>query len=263
MFDTLKRVLIGQPIASSEEHQHRLIKLVALAVFSSDAISSTAYATEEILHVLVPVAAAEALGYLIPISLVVMGLLAVVITSYRQVIFAYPTGGGSYVVAKNNLGETPSLVAGASLLVDYEHFVVVAVGTVNKAVLNAITYARSLAPDRLVAVSVVGDAEEQEAVQKAWAEHSIVIELHTIYSPYRELTEPFMRYLDELDAESDDDIITVVIPEFVTSMGTQWLHNQSALQLKLALLYRPHRVTVSVPIHVDMKARRTEEPAGA
>ncbi|MGH9247245.1 MAG: hypothetical protein ACRD29_23615 [Acidimicrobiales bacterium] len=197
MFDTLKRVLIGQPIASSEEHQHRLIKLVALAVFSSDAISSTAYATEEILHVLVPVAAAEALGYLIPISLVVMGLLAVVITSYRQVIFAYPTGGGSYVVAKNNLGETPSLVAGASLLVDYEHFVVVAVGTVNKAVLNAITYARSLAPDRLVAVSVVGDAEEQEAVQKAWAEHSIVIELHTIYSPYREPTEPFMRYLDE------------------------------------------------------------------
>ena len=142
----------------------------------------------------------------------------------------------------------------------YEHFVVVAAGTVNRAVLNAITYARSLAPDRLVAVSVVGDAEEQEAVQKAWAEHDIPVELHTIYSPYRELTEPFLRYLDELDAESDDDIITVIIPEFVTGIGTQWLHNQSALSLKLALLYRPHTVVTSVPIHVDTIAGETIEP---
>ena len=70
-----------------------------------------------------------------------------------------------------------------------------------------------------------------------------------------------LRYLDELDAESDDDIITVVIPEFVTSMGTQWLHNQSALSLKVALLYRPHTVVVSVPIHVDVKEGRTEEVA--
>ena len=135
----------------------------------------------------------------------------------------------------------------------YEHFVVVAVGTVNRAVLNALTYARSLAPDRLVAVTVVGEAEEQEAIEKSWAEHDIPVELHTIYSPFREITEPFLRYLDELDAESDDDIITVIIPEFVTGIGTQWLHNQSALSLKLALYYRPHTVVTSVPIHVDVE----------
>jgi hypothetical protein len=144
----------------------------------------------------------------------------------------------------------------------YEHFIVVLVGTVNKAVLNAITYARSLAPDRIIAVNVAGDADEQAAITKAWAEHDIPVELHTIYSPYRELTRPILDYLDELDSESTDDIITVVIPEFVTSVGTQWLHNQSALAIKLALLYRPHTVVLSVPIHVQVggSARRVEGP---
>jgi hypothetical protein len=144
----------------------------------------------------------------------------------------------------------------------YEHFIVVLVGTVNKAVLNAITYARSLAPDRLIAVNVAGDAQEQAAMTAAWLEHEIPVDLHTIYSPYRELTGPILEYLDELDAESTDDIITVVIPEFVTSIGTQWLHNQSALAIKLALLYRPHTVVLSVPIHVQISGgeRRVEGP---
>ena len=135
----------------------------------------------------------------------------------------------------------------------YEHFVVVLVGAVNKAVLNAVAYARSLAPDRIIALSVVGDAAEQEAITEAWAAHDIPVDLHTIYSPYRELTAPILEYLDELDAESENDIITVVIPEFVTTMGTQWLHNQSALAIKIALLYRPHTVAISVPIHVAPK----------
>jgi amino acid transporter len=624
LFETLKRIIIGRPIASSEEHHQRLRRIVALPVFASDAISSTAYATEEILLVLVPVAALQAFDYVVPIAILVAILLAIVVASYRQTIYAYPSGGGSYIVSRENLGETPSLVAGSSLLVDYiltvsvsvasgvaaitsafeplrpyrielcvvailimmlanlrgvresgalfapptyvyilslgslivvglyrsffgdmgpvpgqeehlaeltdegalvtgatlfilmrafssgavalsgveavsngvpafrrpesknaaitivwmglilgalffgvsvlaqhvkpvpqeggetvlsimarhvfgdgsfayfllqfstfaililaantayadfprlsgiiardgflprqlanrgdrlvfsngiialsliagllivvfggevsnliplyavgvftgftlsqsgmvvhhwrlrepgwqvglainvvgaiatgivlavvviskftigawipavvipilvivlklihrhyesvrevvtltpgwrarryEHFVVVLAGTVNKAVLNAITYARSLAPDRIIAVTVVGEPEEQETIQRAWEENKIPIELHTIYSKYRELTEPILEYLDELDAESDNDIITVVIPEFVTSMGTQWLHNQSALQLKLALLYRPHTVVVSVPIHVDLRRHRTNEP---
>src|SRR5690348_13874351 len=100
MASILKRVLVGKPLASADEGHTRVIKLVALAVFASDAISSTAYASEEILHVLVPVAAAGALGFLIPISIIVMVLLALVSFSYRQTIFAYPSGGGSYVVAK-------------------------------------------------------------------------------------------------------------------------------------------------------------------
>ena len=121
MFETLKRIFVGRPLATSEQEHQRIPKFVALPVFSSDAISSTAYATEEILFVAAVGASSVALGLdvLIPISIAVAILLAIVATSYRQTIFAYPSGGGSYVVSRENLGENPSLVAGASLLVDY------------------------------------------------------------------------------------------------------------------------------------------------
>ena len=75
--------------------------------------------------------------------------------------------------------------------------------------------------------------------------------VHTILSPYRELTGPVLDYLDELDADSPDDVITVVIPEFVTQWKTQWLHNQSAFALKARLLYRPNTVVTSVPVLID------------
>ena len=121
MLDTLKRVVVGRPIATADQEHQRLIKLIALAVFSSDAISSTAYATEEILFVTAtkPSTLDLGLSVLVPIAVAVAILLAIVVTSYRQTIFAYPSGGGSYVVSRENLGERPSLVAGASLLVDY------------------------------------------------------------------------------------------------------------------------------------------------
>jgi amino acid transporter len=138
MASILKRMLVGRPLASADEHHTRLIKVVALAVFASDAISSTAYATEEILHVLVPVAATEAVNYLIPISIVVMVLLVVVSFSYRQTIFAYPSGGGSYIVSKDNLGETPALVAGSSLLVDYVLTVAVSISAGVAAITSAV-----------------------------------------------------------------------------------------------------------------------------
>jgi amino acid transporter len=131
------------------------------------------------------------------------------------------------------------------------HLVVILVGTVNRGVLEAIQYARELAPERLIAVSVVTDQEEQERLAKAWADNDIPIPVHTIASPYRELTQPVLQYLDELDAESPDDVITVVIPEFVTKWKTQWLHNQSAFALKARLLYRPNTVVTSVPVLVD------------
>jgi amino acid transporter len=613
MYSTVKRLLIGPPIPSSEEHHQRLTKKIALAVFASDAISSTAYATEEILIVLVAAGGLAAFNYLVPISLIVVLLLVIVVTSYRQTLYAYPSGGGSYIVSRENLGMTPALIAGGSLLVDYvltvavsvsagtaailsafaslrpyrveicvlfvvimtvanlrgvkesgrifagptyiyvvslliligtglyklyfgslgpiqgqhdalvelhstttngitlfilmrafssgavalsgveavsngvpafrrsesrnasitliwmgtilggcffglsvlahrlqpipqangqtvlsimgtavfgsgtflyyllqfstfaililaantayadfprlssiiardgflprqlanrgdrlvfsngvlvlaslatvlivvfkgdvsaliplyavgvftgftmsqagmvvhhwrlreknwrvgaainavgacatglvlavvviskftigawipaalipvivlglkaigrhydrvrgavevtsaykasrhTHVVVVLVASVNKGVLNAISYARSLAPDRLLAVSVVGDPGEQDELVKHWDEHNIPVELHTIYSPYRELTRPILQYLDELDQESPDEMITVVIPEFVTSWTTQFLHNQSAFALKARLLYRPNTVVTSVPVLVD------------
>jgi amino acid transporter len=117
----LKRMLVGRPLATVEQEHQRIPKRIALAVFSSDAISSTAYATEEILFVTAVGASSLLLGLdvLVPIAIAVAILLAIVVTSYRQVVFAYPGGGGSYVVSRENLGENPSLVAGASLLVDY------------------------------------------------------------------------------------------------------------------------------------------------
>ena len=116
-----KRLVVGRPLATAEQEHQRIPKIIALAVFSSDAISSTAYATEEILFVTALGTSSLALGLskLIPIAIAVAVLLTIVVTSYRQTIFAYPSGGGSYVVSRENLGEYPSLLAGASLLVDY------------------------------------------------------------------------------------------------------------------------------------------------
>jgi len=121
MLSGFKRLLVGRPIASSEEAHQRIRKLIALPVFASDAISSTAYATDEILVVLLAQAGIGAAAFtkLTPIAVIVCFLLAVVVTSYRQTLFAYPSGGGSYIVSRENLGTTPSLIAGASLLVDY------------------------------------------------------------------------------------------------------------------------------------------------
>ena len=118
MVSKLKRVLIGRPMKSDELAEEKLSKLKALAVLSSDALSSVAYGTEQILLVLITVGAA-ALWYSIPISLAVLGLLTVLILSYRQTIYSYPSGGGAYIVAKENLGVPFGLVAGGSLLVDY------------------------------------------------------------------------------------------------------------------------------------------------
>ena len=130
------------------------------------------------------------------------------------------------------------------------HTMVVLVGGVNKGVLHGIQYARSLNPDRIMAVTVASDDEDRQRIERQWAEYDVPIELHTVYSPYRELTRPIMRFIDELDSQYGDDIITVVIPEFVTSWGTQWLHNGSAFALKARLLHRPHTAVVSVPVHL-------------
>ncbi|MET0627175.1 MAG: APC family permease [Acidimicrobiia bacterium] len=121
MAELIKRFFVGRPLATTQMEHQRLSKTIALPVFSSDALSSTAYATEEILFVTAVGASSLALGLskLVPIAVVVAILLTIVIVSYRQVIFAYPGGGGSYIVSKVNLGEYPALVAGASLMVDY------------------------------------------------------------------------------------------------------------------------------------------------
>ncbi|HEU5103734.1 MAG TPA: APC family permease [Roseiflexaceae bacterium] len=126
MIDTLKRFLVGQPLETAAQHDQRLRKVTALAVFSSDALSSVAYATEAILFVLV-LAGASALPLVIPISIGIVVLLLIVGFSYRQTIHAYPNGGGAYIVAYENLGEAPGLTAAAALLIDYVLTVAVSV----------------------------------------------------------------------------------------------------------------------------------------
>ena len=124
----VRRVLIGQPLASSQAIHERLSKAKALAVLSSDALSSVAYATEATLSVLV-LAGSAAVGIDLPIAAAIVALMFIVGFSYRQTILAYPKGGGSYIVTKDNLGDVPGLIAGASLLVDYILTVAVSVSS--------------------------------------------------------------------------------------------------------------------------------------
>ncbi len=119
---TLKRLLVGKAKKTAQAIHERLTKKTGLAVFASDALSSTAYASEEILLVLAIAYAygqANAFNYIVPITLVIAVVLTIVAISYRQTIHAYPSGGGAYIVAKENLGTTAGLIAAAALLVDY------------------------------------------------------------------------------------------------------------------------------------------------
>jgi amino acid transporter len=121
-----KRLLVGSPISTAHAEHERLSRATGLAVLSSDALSSVAYATEEILRVLM-IGGAAALSLSTPVSAVIALLLLIVAFSYRQTIFAYPTGGGAYLVAKDNLGDLPALVAAAALLIDYTLTVAVSI----------------------------------------------------------------------------------------------------------------------------------------
>ena len=133
----LKRWLVGLPLKTKEAAHERLSKRLALAVFSSDALSSVAYATEEILLVLT-LAGTAMVGYSIPLSLSIIGLLIILTMSYRQIIFEYPEGGGAYIVGKSNLGEWPGLVAAAALMIDYVLTVAVSVAAGMAALTSAV-----------------------------------------------------------------------------------------------------------------------------
>ncbi|MBI5675163.1 MAG: APC family permease [Nitrospirae bacterium] len=133
---SLKNFLIGSPIETIKEKHERLSKKMGLAVFSSDPLSSVAYGTEEILFALV-VGGAAFMNYLMPIAVAIVILVAIVATSYYQTIHAYSSGGGAYIVAKDNLGVYPGLVAGAALLIDYVLTVTVSVSAGIAAITSA------------------------------------------------------------------------------------------------------------------------------
>ena len=134
--DTLKRVILGRAISSAKHEHHLLPKTLALPVFSSDALSSVAYATEEMM-VALAVAGAAAFSVMLPIGFMVAVVLAIVVTSYRQTVRAYPRGGGSYIVARENLGTIPGLVAAAAILQDYVLTVAVSVTAGTVAIISA------------------------------------------------------------------------------------------------------------------------------
>jgi amino acid transporter len=154
-YSALKRLLIGRPLSTREFEQQRLPKRLALGVFSTDAIASTAFATQEILVVLVPAAGMAAFGYLVPISLFVVALLVIVVASYRQTLYAYPNGGGAYIVSRENLGTNPALVAAASLLVDYTLTVSVSVAAGVAAITSAISPLRGYEVELAIALIAI------------------------------------------------------------------------------------------------------------
>src|SRR5262249_8448363 len=142
---SLKRLLVGSPIRTARLAHERLTKKTALAIFASDALSSTAYATEQILLVLAAAYVAgqnSAFTKVVPVSMAISILLIIVAISYRQTIFAYPSGGGAFIVAKDNLGTIPGLVAGASLLVDYVLTVSVSIAAGVEAITSALVGTR-------------------------------------------------------------------------------------------------------------------------
>ena len=144
--------LIGRPISSEREEHERLTKLKALAVFSSDNISSSAYATEEMMRVLA-VAGVSAFALVMPLTIVIVVVLAIVATSYRQTIKAYPHGASSYIVASDNLGAPAGLVAAGALLIDYTLTVAVSVSAGVAAITSMVP---ALLPEKvLIAVVIV------------------------------------------------------------------------------------------------------------
>jgi len=130
--------------------------------------------------------------------------------------------------------------------------VVVLVSDLTRGVFNALAYAKSLHPDRLVALTVDLEDSHVDTLKQEWDRHGFDVPLETLESPYRDLTRPVLDFLDSVDAERPDDVITVVIPEFVVRRWwEQILHNQSALLLKARLLFRRNTVVISVPTQLD------------
>lgn len=132
----LRRVILGAPIPTAREHHERLSLFLGLPVFASDALSSAAYATEAIVSILI-LASVHAMGVQPAITLAICLLYVIVVASYQQTVFAYPTGGGSYIVAADNLGQKPAVIAASALLIDYVLTVAVSIAAGVAALVSA------------------------------------------------------------------------------------------------------------------------------
>src|ERR671911_3166413 len=142
----VKSALLGRPLHTRELEHERLGKPTALAVFASDNLSSSAYATEEILHVLVPYFGLAAFALVLPLTGAMLVVLALLIISYRETIKEYPSAGGAYLVTRDNFGIVPAQVAGAALLIGYILTVAVSVSAGSAALASSVS---ALAPWRV------------------------------------------------------------------------------------------------------------------
>jgi len=149
-----------------------------------------------------------------------------------------------------SLATTLKVTPAEARAVSVNHTVVVLVGSVHRGVIEALAYARSLRPERLIALHIASSDEEQERMLHSWSEFGFEDALEIVYSPYRELTGPVLRYIDQLERNHEHETVTVVIPEFVVHKWWEHLlHNQSALLLKARLLFRKGTVVTSIPYH--------------
>ncbi len=169
-FGRLRHLFFGRALPTSSGGHLRLPVFLALPIFSSDALSSNAYATEAILGVLLATAASTgALHFSLPIALGISALLIVVVLSYRQIIFAYPDGGGAYPVSRDNLGVVPSLIAGASLLIDYVLTVAVSVASGVAAIITAVPHLQPyIVPLCIAGILVVALANLRGVKEAGW-----------------------------------------------------------------------------------------------
>src|SRR5262249_55426528 len=132
------------------------------------------------------------------------------------------------------------------------HTALVLVSGIHRGVIPALEFARSIAPDNTTALYVDLDAEAADKMKAKWAQWGCGVPLVILPSPYRSLTRPILRYITDLDARYDDDVLSVILPEFIPSKWWQHLlHNQTALAIKAALLFRKHVVVISVPYHLE------------
>ena len=258
--------LIGRPLATADAPNQTIGRLVGLAVFASDGLSSTAYATQEILVILAAVGT-SAFGLVFPISLAIATLLAIVAISYEQTIHAYPGGGGAYIVSRDNLGELPAHIhhhykdlAGYLSLENYRaapdvsprHRVILPIGGVHQGTLIALRYACSLSRD-VTAVHVSTDPDEVERIQNKWELWGQGVRLVILDSPYRLFVEPLLAYVERVAAQRQpNELITIVVPQFVPK---RWWHNllhtHAAMMLRLALLTRPGITVTDVRYHLN------------
>jgi len=258
-----RELLIGRPLATSQALHERLGKRKALAVFASDVLSSTAYATEEILFVLILAGTGALTLSIWQIGALINGIGALATLTVLGVIIATRFTHGAWIiivlipviVGLFLMVHRHYLDTAAQLSLDEygapprirRHHVIVPVAGVHRGVLQALHYARTLSND-VTAVYVENDPAETEKLHQKWTKWGDGIRLVILPSEYRSIIEPLIAYLDRVDACLPDDVITVVMPQFLAS---RWwhtiLHNQTALLIRMALLFRRGMVVTDVP----------------